>query len=157
MAPRAILPMLPLVAMGGGCASALVEDRVEVAHVEQRWLPRIVDGRSSIDDLVARLGAPTMTFDGGRLNGWILQLHEDGVRAQLAQDGTIPGPRDLGSGRARTQRRENIDRDGELRTVSAADLRERAVWPVRREAEFHLVVVQTGGLVERHVLRRVLP
>lgn len=154
---RTTLTLLLVPLLHAGCATALDETCVEVAHVRERWLPPLIDGATRVDQLVARLGAPTMRFEQGAVCGWILQLHEDSTRLELAADGTVPAMFAYGSGSERSARRQRIDRSGELRTVAAVDLQTRALWPVRREAEFHLVVSQRDGIVRQHLLRRVLP
>lgn len=142
------------------CATPLDEARVEPMHAQQRWLPAIVADATPVGALERSFGPPTATFERGRLRCWALMLVEKGLAVDVDDDGRMrPQPAvDRGSGAARTARREAIDAAGELRAVTAADVAARALWPVWREAEFHLVaVVDEEGLVSRWSFVRVLP
>jgi len=151
----AALALLP-----AACATPLVEDHVATAHVQQRWAPAIVAGETPVAALERAFGPPTATFEQGRLRGWVLMLVEKGLVVAVDDEGRVrtepPVRRD--SGAARSARRAAIDADGELRTVAAADLAERALWPTWREGEYHLIAsVDAAGRVARWSFRRVLP
>lgn len=143
-----------------GCATPLAERHVEAAHVQQRWLPAIVEGRTPVGALERAFGPPTATFEGGRLRCWVLMLVEKGLAVEVDNAGRMRGGAVelLRSGEARTRRRAAIDADGELRAVTPADHAARALWPTWREAEFHLVaVVDEEGRIERWSFPRALP
>lgn len=148
------------IAVLGACATPLVEERVEPTRVQQRWLPDLVVGKTPVGAIERSFGPPTATFERGRLRCWVLMLVEKGLTVDVDDEGRMrPQPEvDRGSGATRTARRAAIDAAGELRAVTAVDHAERALWPVWREAEFHLVaVVDEEGLVERWSFARVLP
>lgn len=144
----------------GACATSLAETHVEVEHVRQRWLPTIKEGVTPVGALEQAFGPPTASFERGRLRCWVLMLVEKGLvvtvddQARMRSD-AVAWPT---SGAARTQRRAAIDADGRLRAVTPAEHAERALWPVWREAEFHLVaVVDEEGRVDRWSFTRALP
>ncbi len=157
---RVCLAVGAAAAFAAACATPLAEEFVEPARLRARWLPALLDDETPVAALEAKLGAPTAVFEGGRLRCWVLMLVEKDLQVEVDGDGvmrTTP-PVDRSSGDARTARRAALDAAGTLRTVTAQDLADRALWPVWREAECHLVVaVDASGYVVRHQLLRVLP
>lgn len=143
-----------------GCATSLAEQHVEAAHVRQRWLPAIVEGKTPVGTIERAFGPPTAAFEGGRLRCWALMLVEKGLVVDVDGDGRVRGGDFalLRTGEARSGRRAALDAAGELRAVTAADVAARALWPTWREAEFHLVAcVDEEGIVARWTFTRVLP
>lgn len=155
--PRSLVALVASAALGA-CATPLDERCVELAHVQTRWLPPLVDGTTAVDALEAKLGPPTQSFDGGASRVWVLMLVANTTEPDLATFTQGQPAWRIRSGAERSAYREQLDRDGVLATVPAAALADRRLWPVHREAEFHLVAAVDGrGVVTRHALLRVLP
>ncbi len=145
-------------ALLAACATPLDEAEVAVDRVAARWLPPIVPGETPMAVLEAAFGAPTASFDAGRLRCWVIAMVEADAKVEVRADGTVPSPVVLGGGRERSARRAALLQRGDRRVVSAADLAARELWPTVREAEFHLVALDDGrGRIARHALVRVLP
>lgn len=141
------------------CATPLAETHTDLAAVAA-MLPSIVDGVAAVAEVEATHGAPTARFDGGRVLVWTLLLVEPDLRIDVDGRGVMrPTPDvDRKGGAARSARRAALAARGALRTVPAADVAAREVWPVWREAEYHLVVeADASGRVARHSFQRVLP
>jgi hypothetical protein len=147
-------------ALLGACATPLSEERVELAHVRQRWLPAITEGKTPVGAIEQAFGPPTASFEAGRVRCWTLMLVEKGLKVAVDEAARMRADPIVvrSSGAARTERRAALDADGQLRAVTPADQADRALWPVWREAEFHLVaVVDEEGLVARWSFTRALP
>lgn len=153
------LGAVSLVLLLGACVAQLSEDHVGPESI-QRLLPALTPGATPVAALEQAYGPATVAFEQGRLRCWVLMLVEPDLRIDVDGEGLMRAtpPVDRESGTARSARRAALVAAGALRAVSPADHAARALWPVWREAEYHLTaVVDARGRVADWSLVRVLP
>jgi hypothetical protein len=69
--PLGVLGLLVML-LGGCVAPARPPERMP--HLETRWLSYLEDGRTTRDEVVSRLGAPSAQFEGERILTYRLAL-----------------------------------------------------------------------------------
>lgn len=144
--------------LGMGCVHAPPgEAYAAESYVRARWLPPLHDGTTRRDDVIAELGAPTATFQAGRIHAYRLLLVERD--APLASSGYDTLVSFWGGIVGTDARREALSTERRaLVVMREAPDDERLLWELTREAEYGLVLVfDQGGMLQRHRLTRVLP
>jgi len=154
LATACTLPMMSLQRAPG-------ETLTSEPHLRDRWLPRLEDGATRREDVVAALGDPTSTFQANAILAYRLLL-VDGPepltsRAHRSLVGAGGWSAVFSDGWARIGR--DARREALVLGVAHQDRSdERLLWELSREAEYSLVLVfDDRGILLRHALTRILP
>ncbi len=158
-----------LLALATGCElPPPVVPRLTPERVAERWLPPLVEGKTTRGELVAALGEP-LPFDGGRVGVWRLllvldpaPLSADACEERLDEIELVwahPGrPGAVVDLYALAERRERLLATGAMIPVGAEVHPDHPRHLLTREAEFHLVAAfRPDGVLARSALRRVMP
>jgi hypothetical protein len=153
--PASILA-LALGAAGMACVRRPpAETYTSESHLRDQWLPRLEDGATQRDDVIAHLGEPTVSFQERRILAYRLLLVDSYFPLAPRAYGDLLGGGPWADSRVGTDAR----RKG-LWLAVAREARDdrRLLWELSREAEYCLVLLfDAGGTLRRHRITRVLP
>ena len=144
-----------------GCQTVTYGDYFTESYMYSRWLPLIVDNKTTRSQIIETLGPPSRSFEHGRICTYRITINEwnNGL-----SDGQFEGDCSRKYYNQRVdkviadRRFEDLNKDGSLLVVNTANWNKYEKEIIASIVEFHLILVfDDADVLNKHALLRIQP